>query len=125
MVSRKILPAAARLVGYARVSTGGQDLGLQLDALRAVGCAEIHEDRASGATTKRPGLDAALASLRSGDVLVVWKLDRIGRSLSHLVELVAELQGRGVGFRSLSDASCASFCSSGWPRSRTADSLFG
>jgi Site-specific recombinases, DNA invertase Pin homologs len=68
-VSRKPSPATAatgRLVGYARVSTGGQDLGLQLDALRAAGCAEIHEDRASGATTKRPGLDAALASLTTG-----------------------------------------------------------
>jgi DNA invertase Pin-like site-specific DNA recombinase len=103
-VSRKPTPVAGRLVGYARVSTQDQTTALQLDALRAVGCVEIHQDRVSGSVMRRPGLDAALASLGPGDVLVVWKLDRLGRSLAHLVELVSELQGRGVGFRSLSDA---------------------
>lgn len=94
----------SRLIGYARVSTEGQDTALQLDALRAVGCANVFEDQASGAARKRPGLDAALASLGAGDVLVVWKLDRLGRSLAHLIEIVASLAARGVGFRSLSDA---------------------
>lgn len=104
MVSLKHTPRAGRLVGYARVSTHDQTTALQLDALKAAGCAEIHQDRVSGAVVCRPGLDAALASLIDGDVLVVWKLDRLGRSLAHLVELVNGLQGRGVGFRSLSDA---------------------
>lgn len=104
MVSQKQPLARGRLVGYARVSTGSQDLALQVDALRAVRCHEIHEDRVSGAMTRRPGLDAALVNLRAGDVLVVWKLDRLGRSLAHLVELVSGLQVRDVGFRSLSDA---------------------
>jgi DNA invertase Pin-like site-specific DNA recombinase len=103
-VSRKPAPATGRLVGYARVSTQDQTTALQLDALRSAGCSEIHQDRVSGSVVRRPGLDAALASLGPGDVLVVWRLDRLGRSLAHLVELVSELQGRGVGFRSLSDA---------------------
>lgn len=103
-MSRKPAPAVVRLVGYARVSTLDQTTALQLDALKAAGCAEIHQDRVSGSVVRRPGLDAALASLGLGGVLVVWKLDRLGRSLAHLVELVNELQGRGVGFRSLSDA---------------------
>ncbi len=103
-MSQKNVPSTTRLVGYARVSTGGQDLGLQVDALRAVGCTEIYQDRASGASTKRPGLDAAVASLAAGDLLVVWKLDRLGRSLAHLVELIRSLQNKEVGFRSLSDA---------------------
>jgi DNA invertase Pin-like site-specific DNA recombinase len=110
-VSRKSTPAAGpvaplppRLIGYARVSTPDQTTAPQLDALRAAGCTEIHEDRVSGSVVRRPGLDAALASLRSGDALVVWKLDRLGRSLVHLVELVASLEARHVAFRSLSDA---------------------
>ena len=103
-MSRKPAPVAGRLVGYARVSTQDQTTALQLDALKGAGCTEIHQDRASGAVVSRPGLDSALASLATGDVLVVWRLDRLGRSLAHLVELVNTLQGRGVGFRSLSDA---------------------
>lgn len=103
-MSHKPAPAVGRLIGYARVSTQDQTTALQLDALKAAGCAEIHQDRVSGSVVRRPGLDAALAGLVSDDVLVVWKLDRLGRSLAHLVELVSELQGRGVGFRSLSDA---------------------
>jgi DNA invertase Pin-like site-specific DNA recombinase len=92
------------LVGYARVSTLDQDASLQRDALAAAGCGTLFEDRASGARTDRPGLAQALAFARDGDVLVVWKLDRLGRSLAHLVETVATLAARGVGFRSLTEA---------------------
>lgn len=92
------------LVGYARVSTDEQTLDLQRDALQAAGVARQHADEGvSGASRRRPGLDAALADLKSGDVLVVWKLDRLGRSLGHLIQLIAELGGRGVGFRSLTE----------------------
>lgn len=92
------------LIGYARVSTAEQDLALQLDALNAVGASRIFEDRGiSGAKTERPGLTAALSFLREGDTMVVWKLDRLGRSMTHLLQTVAELEGRGVGFRSLTE----------------------
>lgn len=91
-------------VGYARVSTADQDLALQLDALAAAGCAKVFEDRASGARADRPGLRAALDYVRERDVLVTWKLDRLGRSPPHLVETVAALERRGVGFRSLTEA---------------------
>ena len=91
-------------IGYARVSTLDQDLALQLDALAAAGCTKVFEDRASGARADRPGLRQALDYVREGEVLVVWKLDRLGRSLPHLIETVAVLEGRGVGFRSLTEA---------------------
>jgi DNA invertase Pin-like site-specific DNA recombinase len=91
-------------VGYIRVSTLDQNPALQRDALAAAGCGRLFEDRASGARADRPGLAQALAFLREGDVLVVWKLDRLGRSLAHLVETVSTLAGRGVGFRSLTEA---------------------
>ena len=92
------------LIGYARVSTIEQDLALQLDALRAAAATRIFEDRGvSGARTERPGLNAALSFLRDGDTLVVWKLDRLGRSMTHLLQTVSELEGRGVGFRSLTE----------------------
>ena len=92
------------LVGYARVSTLDQDPALQLDALAAAGCTKIFDDCASGARTDRPGLQRALDYVREGDVLVVWKLDRLGRSLAHLIETVAALEQRGVGFRSITEA---------------------
>jgi len=92
------------LVGYARVSTLDQDPALQRDALTAAGCVNLFEDRASGVREDRPGLARTLAFLRDGDVLVVWKLDRLGRSLPHLVETVAALAARGIGFRSLTEA---------------------
>ncbi len=91
------------LVGYARVSTTDQNLDLQTDALQAAGCARLFTDTASGAKVDRPGLTTALAECRSGDTLVVWKLDRMGRSLPHLVETVRDLGDRRVGFKSLQE----------------------
>ncbi|QGM99957.1 recombinase family protein [Methylocystis parvus] len=93
------------LIGYARVSKadGSQSLDLQRDALGAAGVQQdqVYEDRASGSRDDRPSLEACLRALREGDVLVVWKLDRLGRSLAHLVNIVKELSGRGVGLRVL------------------------
>jgi DNA invertase Pin-like site-specific DNA recombinase len=91
-------------IGYARVSTTDQDLALQLDALAKAGCARVFQDRASGAKTDRPGLTAALSFVREGDILTVWKLDRLGRSLPHLIETVNAMEARGVSFRSLTEA---------------------
>jgi hypothetical protein len=91
-------------VGYARVSTLDQDPALQLDALETAGCTKVFEDRASGARAERVGLRSALEYVRNGDVLIVWKLDRLGRSLPHLIETVTELERRGVGFRSITEA---------------------
>lgn len=90
-------------IGYARVSTSDQHLHLQHDALQAAGCERLFSDTVSGARVERPGLTAALSACRSGDTLVVWKLDRLGRSLPHLVEIVQELYTRGVGFMSLQE----------------------
>lgn len=90
-------------IGYARVSTEDQHLALQLDALKAVGCERVFTDRISGSRMQRPGLDDALSHAREGDALVVWKLDRLGRSVKGLVDLVAELEQRQVHFRSLTD----------------------
>lgn len=91
------------LIGYARISTADQNLDLQKDALTAVGCERIYTDIASGAKAQRPGLDDALQYCRTDDTLVVWKLDRLGRSLPHLVETVRDLVARNVGFRSLQE----------------------
>lgn len=91
------------LIGYARVSTLDQTLILQRDALRAADCKQIFTDTMSGAKDHRPGLDDALSHLREGDTLVVWRLDRLGRSLKHLIDVVQELQQRGVAFKSLTE----------------------
>jgi DNA invertase Pin-like site-specific DNA recombinase len=97
-------PLTGTLIGYARVSSVEQSLDLQQDALKAAGCIQIFQDKISGAKADRPGLDLALAYLRPGDTLVVWRLDRLGRSLKHLIQTVETLQDRGVGFRSLQEA---------------------
>src|SRR3954449_12526390 len=92
-------------IGYARISTDDQSLDLQRDTLTAAGCETVFEDSGvSGAATRRNGLDAALAHIGAGDVLVVWKLDRLGRSLSHLIEIIRQLGERGAGFASLSES---------------------
>ncbi len=91
----------AHLLGYARVSTLEQNPDLQVDELTAAGCWKVWTDHASGALDRRPQLDAVLEQLRPGDTLVVWRLDRLGRSLRHLIEVVTGLDERGVGFRSL------------------------
>jgi hypothetical protein len=94
----------AMKVGYARVSTHEQNLSLQVDALKQAGCEEIYRDQVSGAKAERSGLQDALAYLRQGDTFVVWRLDRLGRSLKHLIEIVTMLEERGIGFRSLQES---------------------
>lgn len=91
------------LIGYGRISTRGQSLALQIDALKAAGCDRIFEDKVSGASRSKPALDDALSHLRKGDTLVVWKLDRLGRTVKQLVEFVGELQQRGIEFRSITE----------------------
>ncbi len=92
------------LVGYARVSTQDQDPALQLDALKAAGCEKVFTEKASGAQRERPQLQAALDYMREGDTLVIWKLDRLARSLKQLIETVEGLATRGIGLRSLTEA---------------------
>ena len=91
-------------IGYARVSTLEQNLDLQRDALKAAGCGKVIEDTASGGKVLRAGLDRVRELLRQGDVLVVWRLDRLGRSLKQLIELMGELEGQGIGFQSITEA---------------------
>ncbi|MCZ4128817.1 recombinase [Marinobacter lutaoensis] len=90
-------------IGYARVSTDDQNLHLQRDAMEKAGCQVIYEDKASGKNTERPELEACLKALRSGDTLVVWRLDRLGRSLGDLVKLVTTLEEQKIGFESLQE----------------------
>lgn len=92
-----------KIVGYARVSRRDQKLDHQLEALKAAGCDPIFSDKATGATTARAGMVAALAALGPGDVLIVWKLDRFGRSMQSVVNMVLDLHARGIGFRSLTE----------------------
>jgi DNA invertase Pin-like site-specific DNA recombinase len=92
------------LIGYARVSTQDQNLDLQSEALTKAGCEKIFNDKISGSRAERPGLTKALEMLREGDTLVVWKLDRLGRSVKNLVDLVGELHQQGIQFKSLTDA---------------------
>ena len=104
-----------QLIGYARVNTADQDLGLQLAALHHAGCRDawIFRDTTSGARTARPGLEACLRALEPGDTLVVWRLDRLGRSMTHLVTVIEELLGRQVGFRALCDGAIDTTTASG------------
>jgi DNA invertase Pin-like site-specific DNA recombinase len=91
------------LIGYARVSTYEQTLALQQDALQKAGCSKLFTDTASGAKTERKGLEEALNYVRKGDTLVVWRLDRLGRSLPHLIATMTDLEERGIGFKSLTE----------------------
>jgi DNA invertase Pin-like site-specific DNA recombinase len=91
------------LIGYARISTHDQTLSLQQDALEKAGCEQIFTDTVSGTKAERKGLSEALSHLRAGDTLVVWRLDRLGRSLRHLIDTITELHERGVGFKSLQE----------------------
>jgi DNA invertase Pin-like site-specific DNA recombinase len=93
------------LIGYARVSTDDQDFALQEDALNKAGCKKIFYDKMSGAKSQRPGLQEAMDYLRDGeDTLVVWRLDRLGRSLKDLIDMMNQLEGRGIGFQSLQES---------------------
>ena len=91
------------LIGYARVSTQDQTLHLQKDALEKIGCTKIFSDTISGSATQRSGLAEALEFVREGDTLVVWKLDRLGRSLKHLIETITNLNNRNIGFQSITE----------------------
>ena len=91
------------LIGYARVSTFDQNIDLQEDALKKAGCEKIFSDKISGSKKERPGLNEAISHLRQGDTLVIWKLDRLGRSLRNLMDLTAKLEKMGVHFRSITD----------------------
>ena len=99
-----VTASGARRIGYARVSTADQDLSPQLDVLHARGCDPVYAEQASGKSDARPELAQALKALRAGDTLVVWRLDRLGRSLPHLIATVTELAARGVGFESITEA---------------------
>ena len=108
-------PPNGRLIGYAWVSKYDQDLNLQIDALKKGVCRRdrIFVDKVSGTRSRRPGLEACLKALKAGDVLLVWRLDRLGRSIIHLVDLVEQLRDRSVGFRSLCDGSVDTTTASG------------
>jgi DNA invertase Pin-like site-specific DNA recombinase len=99
-------------IGYCRVSSNDQTLNLQKDALKKAGCEKIFSDTGSGASSSRPGLDQCLDQLRKGDTLVVWRLDRLGRSLKHLLTLVEDFSNRGIEFVSLTEA--IDTTTSGW-----------
>jgi DNA invertase Pin-like site-specific DNA recombinase len=107
--------SSGRLVGYARVSTNGQELRLQTDALAKAGVSRrlIFVDKISSAKSTRPGLDACLNELREGDILIAWRLDRLGRSVRHLIDLIDQLRQRKVGFKSLCDGAIDTTSASG------------
>lgn len=92
-----------RRIGYARVATDDKRLDMQREALKLAGCSVIYEDEASGKSATHPELDQCWKALRTGDTLVVWRLDRLGRNLSNLVQIVADLERQGVGFESLTE----------------------
>lgn len=105
----------SELIGYARVSTKGQELQLQLDALEKAGCTKhkIFIDKISGSKAQRPGLDECLSELKTGDTLIVWRLDRLGRSMRHLVVLIEDLRQKGISFKSICDGSIDTTTASG------------
>jgi len=105
----------SRLIGYARVSTQEQEPQLQLDALEKAGCDKnkIFIDKVSGAKAERPGLNQCLAELKPGDTLLVWRLDRLGRSMPHLVSLIEELKAKNIGFKSICDGAIDTTTASG------------
>lgn len=92
------------IIGYARVSTSDQDTALQIDALNKSGCEKVYQEKVSGASKERPELTRCLDALRAGDTLTVWRLDRLGRSLKELVSIIAELEQKQVGFKSLTES---------------------
>jgi DNA invertase Pin-like site-specific DNA recombinase len=100
-------------MGYARVSTGDQDLSMQVRDLKAAGCKKVFTDQVSGTKNERPGLNECLKATKKGDTLVVWRLDRLGRSMQHLVNVVADLKGKGIGFKSLGDGAIDTTTASG------------
>ena len=102
-ITTSAAPPAGHVHGYARTSTGPQEVALQHDALRAAGCERLWTDVASGAATSRPQLDAMLETLMARDTLVVWRLDRLGRSMAHLLAMIEDLGARGVVFRSITE----------------------
>jgi len=106
---------AVMLIGYGRVSTLEQDLQLQIDALLKAGCkkSDIYLDKISGVKSERPGLSKCLEVLAPGDTLIVWRLDRLGRSMSHLVGLIEELKAKGIGFKSICDGAIDTTTASG------------
>src|SRR5918993_2875788 len=108
------------LVGYARVSTGEQDTALQLDALGSAGCERVFSEKAWGARQDRPALIAALEFIRSGDTLVVWRLDRLARSLKQLIQTVEDLEARGIALKSITEA-----IDTGTPGGRLVFHIFG
>jgi len=107
--------SSSQLIGYARVSTHDQNLDLQIDALMKAGCnrKNIFLDKISGAKAERPGLNKAIEKLNHGDTFIVWRLDRLGRSMTHLISVIEVFKDKGVGFRSLSDGSIDTTTASG------------
>lgn len=106
---------SGRLIGYARVSTNDQELDLQIDALKQAGCSDslIFTDKLGGAKSERPGLDLCLNNLKEGDTLLVWRLDRLGRSMPHLVSMIEQLKGKNIGFKSICDGAIDTTTASG------------
>lgn len=92
------------LIGYARVSGNDQNLSLQMDALKNAGCKKIYTDKITGTKAERPGLNQVLDALRKGDILIVWRLDRLGRSLKHLIALIEDLNKKNIGFRTIQES---------------------
>lgn len=101
--SKEITGKSGHKIGYARVSTKEQNLDLQIDGLQKAGCSEIYQEKVSSRKAQRPELEHALKALRAGDTMVVWKLDRLGRSLTELIKIVSELRAKNIYFESVSD----------------------